>query len=522
MKNINSYLKNDFVIVLILVTLAFILRIINVNHSLWLDESYSAYIVNLNWIKAWQQIKGDAHPPLYYILLKSWNICFGNSPLSLRMLSIIFGVMCVPITYFLAKSLFNIQKLALYTGLLYSISPVFIYYSQEIRSYSLLMLLSLSTSLAFIKLLYFNHRYKWGFLYCLFGISIIYTHYYGIFVLFSHSLYLIFLKIKRKQARNFFFLLSLFGIIAICYIPWVPTIIKQVECKNLSKKNHLLAYSWKESIAYDPAYKKPPFNFKSLAYDTIANTGSFLGIYPSEKALFLILQSIPFALLLFRWIALLHKSSARLIFIFCSCLIPFLIPVAISACLGSSVIARRYLVQGAIFFPIGIVSALLPNKVRQYYAITHLLVFVIMLENFCGIPRIYHPSIRGEYNKAAKFIMDNYHEGDVVIFNACYIQVPFDYYFNQYQKNINATGFPITVYSWWNSQFCKRWGGPVITWEMLFSFIQRYQSVRRIWLVAAEEVFYDKHKKLRYYLKQKFRKILQRRFENCEIILYYR
>jgi len=117
------------------------LRLISVNQSLWLDEATSALVAKMSIGDMFTRfLPGDFHPPLYYLILKFWASIFGNSEISLRIPSVVFGVATVYVTYLIAKKLFN-QKIGLIASFFLATSGLAIYYSQEARMYSLAALL---------------------------------------------------------------------------------------------------------------------------------------------------------------------------------------------------------------------------------------------------------------------------------------------------------------------------------------------------------------------------------------------
>jgi uncharacterized membrane protein len=138
--------------VLVITTLGAALRfycILFAEQDLQLDESYSVYANSLPIREGWNFISNDTHPPLYWLILKAWTYWFGDSLTILRMPSVLFGLMTVPMVYYLANSLFN-RRAAFFAMLLTAISPVLIYYSNEIRSYSLLILMVTLSTILFV------------------------------------------------------------------------------------------------------------------------------------------------------------------------------------------------------------------------------------------------------------------------------------------------------------------------------------------------------------------------------------
>ncbi|PJC28152.1 hypothetical protein CO054_01755, partial [Candidatus Shapirobacteria bacterium CG_4_9_14_0_2_um_filter_39_11] len=65
--------------ILIIIFVALILRLVNLNQSLWLDEAVQAITARQNFSYIFQDIAGDFHPPLYHFLMHFWVRFFGNS-----------------------------------------------------------------------------------------------------------------------------------------------------------------------------------------------------------------------------------------------------------------------------------------------------------------------------------------------------------------------------------------------------------------------------------------------------------
>ncbi|OGM13529.1 hypothetical protein A3A76_03615 [Candidatus Woesebacteria bacterium RIFCSPLOWO2_01_FULL_39_23] len=124
----------------LLLLVAFVLRLISVNQSLWLDEAIGANLVKnetINRVLLHFPLH-DNHPPLYYLILKLWTGLFGYSELSIRLPSIIFGVLTVYITYLIAGKFIKHSKsiFPIFSAFLIATSQFHIYYSQEARMYS--------------------------------------------------------------------------------------------------------------------------------------------------------------------------------------------------------------------------------------------------------------------------------------------------------------------------------------------------------------------------------------------------
>ena len=80
--------------------------------------------------------------PLYFFLLRGWIAATGTSEYAMRFLSLVCGVLCVPLVYALGRRLFDRQT-GLFAALLAAISPYLIWYSQEVKMYALVSALAL-------------------------------------------------------------------------------------------------------------------------------------------------------------------------------------------------------------------------------------------------------------------------------------------------------------------------------------------------------------------------------------------
>jgi mannosyltransferase len=104
--------------------------------SLWYDETVSAYLASKSIPELIAHTAGDIHPPGYYLLLHLWTRLAGSSEFALAFFSLFFGVLLIPLTYSLARRLMG-RTVALWSALLVAVSPYNLWYSQEVRMYTL-------------------------------------------------------------------------------------------------------------------------------------------------------------------------------------------------------------------------------------------------------------------------------------------------------------------------------------------------------------------------------------------------
>ncbi|MFQ5595864.1 MAG: glycosyltransferase family 39 protein, partial [Anaerolineae bacterium] len=110
---------------------------------LW-DEGWSIGLGRLPLSEIARITALDVHPPLYYVLLKGW-LTFGRHEFVTRFLSVMAGVLTVPLGYHAGRH-WRGKGVGLLTALYLTIAPPLIYYSQITRMFALcVMFLMLGT-----------------------------------------------------------------------------------------------------------------------------------------------------------------------------------------------------------------------------------------------------------------------------------------------------------------------------------------------------------------------------------------
>lgn len=134
--------------VLLGILLATTLRLGNLGRwSLWYDETVSVYLAQLPLRAMLDHTAGDIHPPGYYALLHLWQLLVQPTPAHgleylYGFVSVAAGVAGLALLYVIGRSIFGATPalVALWLG---AINPFQIWYSQEVRMYTLGALLAL-------------------------------------------------------------------------------------------------------------------------------------------------------------------------------------------------------------------------------------------------------------------------------------------------------------------------------------------------------------------------------------------
>jgi uncharacterized membrane protein len=261
-------------------------------------------------------LPGDFHPPLYYILMKYWVAIFGNSEISLRIPSIIFGLATIYMIYLIGKKIFS-EKTGLLTSILLATSGLAIYYSQEARMY---MMAAFLVSAAFYLFL----ERKW-IIFSLVLMLIGMTDYVSLFII------PVFFIIDRKYWKKI--ILSFIPLI-LSFIIWLPIFIKQLA-SGISMAGsswwNILGLPTFKNIALIPVkfmFGRVRLNDKNLYTTVVILMGGLFGflLYKSIKASKILWMWLIFPILL--GVIISFKVPTLTYFRYLFCLAPFYLLLA--------------------------------------------------------------------------------------------------------------------------------------------------------------------------------------------------
>ena len=187
-------------IIFLLVLVAFALRLYRLDYQpLRGDESFTIQFSghSLSWLLP-NIASVEPNPPLYYFLLHYWMQVLGQSEFVTRFVSLLFGVLSVPLIYLLGKSLGHPAVGAL-SALLMAINPFQIWHAQDVRNYTLWPALSIA-GLVFLLHALQEGKIRYWAGYAGMTLLTLYTHYYDLFMLLFQNLFvLILLVIGRRR-----------------------------------------------------------------------------------------------------------------------------------------------------------------------------------------------------------------------------------------------------------------------------------------------------------------------------------
>ncbi len=129
------------------------------------------------------------HTPGFYQALFVWAKVFGEDEIYvLRLLPVLFGVLCLPAFFWLTYELVGERGPACLATLMLCLSPLHVCYSQELREYSLFTLIFTLSSAAFLRGFRVGGKVSWS-IYLLCILIGVYCTFLTLLVIVSHLLF---------------------------------------------------------------------------------------------------------------------------------------------------------------------------------------------------------------------------------------------------------------------------------------------------------------------------------------------
>ncbi len=465
--------------------------------TLWLDEAFSVWLARhpLGEMLAWIA-RLDQHPPLYYMLLHFWIRLVGDGPAAVRLLSALLSTLAIPAVYCLGRRLLGPTGGVL-AALILALSPFHVRFAQETRMYALL---TLNASLALLALTHLRRGPRPGAApgtarawigYVVFTAATMLTHHTALLFLLAVNLFALGsvlwrrLRIPHAPSLTSWLLAQL--AVLMLWSPWLTAFIGQAA--GVEREFWIPAPTFAAVIAALKTFLSdmlPPLAGRSdLIWAGYVVLGG-LGIAALRKrgpvlALLVVLFLTPIG-------GELLVSLRRPVF-YDRTLIWATIPLYLVLAAGIAHLRRRPFVVAAL----GLVVTANAASLHEYYA------------NFQ----------KEEWDRAAGYVAARADDDDLLLFNATWVQIPFDYYFRAYGRTLAERGAPTDLFA-----------RGVLEPKMTESDLPRLRALlagqRRVWLIYSHNWYTDPQGLIPAALAQEFALSEMRRFVGLEVRLYER
>ena len=477
--------------VLTVIFLGAVLRLFRLGHqSLWFDEVRSVERAS----QSLEVIVTSHAQRLIHYLLLHWSLLLGNSEFWIRLHAAILGMAFLLVLYVTARELFD-HRVAVLGALLAAISPFHVWYSQEARNYSDLMLFSLVSTYFLVRALKTSRALFW----IAYGISLLLavaSHRVGLSTVAFHIAVVVGVWVWRR--------------------PKIASLVPLVLAMSLSSVYAAIGiwtrYEGAADILSTQVGFPKPSTILSLPYTFYAFTVGF-SLGPSVSELHwdptpsAIVPHLPLVLLvaalfggaMLLGLARLARTPSKLMFLLGYLTIPILIAYLISE-ISDFTFNVRYASAAVPAYYMILAFGLKEGRARPLgWVLTPavLAVFAVSLTNYYFEPVYWKEDMRS----AARFIEAHEDQGDVII--AVGNTLPLEYYY-QGSQPIRSIGPPATL----SDQAVQ---------EVLEKMISNHT---RAWLVLSRAWQADPDARVAAFLDGTYRLRVSREFAGVDLSLY--
>jgi uncharacterized membrane protein len=405
-------------LLILILAFAVIVRIINLGaESLWLDEASSVALAHLPLAGIIDLVaREDVHPPLYYLILHYWVMLVGDSEVAVRLLSVLFAALSIPVIHRVASLLFD-RWTGLLSALLLSVSLLHIVFSQEARMYALLCLLSLLSFYFLLRLLQGDESAPVFTGYVVSTALLPYTQVYGWFIIAAENLFFLSLYLLACGAfhRLFKRWVLVQALVVALFLPWLPLMMRQISRVQQS--------------FWIPA---PSLRLLGLTLSEYVFSNSLLWIYPLLIALCIISHrglnrrgvdtdsqaSAPASR------AAWFSGRYKIYFLLTWLLVPVLVPFMLSYFMRP-IFLPKYTIAALPAFVILAARGLMDIRFALARA---LLIGLILYLSLAGLRGYWGTQRKEDWRDAVGYFNQMAKPNDLVLLYPSFSQPPFDYY----------------------------------------------------------------------------------------------
>jgi mannosyltransferase len=306
----------------------------------WPDEAVTAGLLRLDLGDLLTAMSTtESTPPLYYVLARAWSVAFGTGEVGLRSLSALFGTLTIPVAYAIGAELAS-RRAGLAAAALTAASPALVWYSQEARSYALVILLG-ALSLLFVARASRREGGREPAWWAVTALLALLTHYFAVFLVVGEAIWLLATQRRRRSAA------AAVAAVAAGGAALLPLAVHQSRQGNLdfigeTPLGTRLVYSAEEFLAGPTAERlEPAAVLAAVAVLAALVLAAAAGGSVRRTALLLV------ALALAGIAAPVALDLAGLDYLLGRNLMPLWIPLAVAVALGIATTGRRRLGIGA-------------------------------------------------------------------------------------------------------------------------------------------------------------------------------
>jgi DNA-binding beta-propeller fold protein YncE/4-amino-4-deoxy-L-arabinose transferase-like glycosyltransferase len=449
-------------LVALVTVLALLLRLLFLaGNSFWYDEILSVRRARLGWAAFWDLINGVPPMTLYYVLLRYW-LALGDSDLVVRLLSVIPAVATVPLVYLLGTRLFGV-RVGLIAVLLLTVNAFHIQYSQEARSYSLLMFFVTLSSYFFVRGIERPSRGNWvG--YILASALAFYSHHFAALALFAHAASLPFLPGQHMPWKK----LVVSGAAIALVLFWPMGFNSILEFNQLSGSGFSAEADLSSTLNWRPELS--PNDIYRFALDITGSGGNLLLLAYLVPLVVACIAAVR------TWVSLrVSYEGWKYAFLISWLFLPIFLTIVFSI-LVTPVFISRYLIISLT--PLVLLVAIGIPVAQRLPLISAAAVVVILMFSAQGAYSYYTEFEKQDWRGVARFIASEWQPGDGMLYYVPWMDQVLDYYLQEARVGPSEMRSVVSKRGWTDLTRPSNTGP---TREAIAEFLP--DEYNRIWLV---------------------------------------
>jgi mannosyltransferase len=190
--------------------------------SFWLDETTSVRQALLSIPGMLAGMSDNVHPPLFHTLLHYWIVLFGPTEVVVRAFAVTWGIVAIPLVYWAAKAVYS-RRVGLIATAIVALSPFFIWYAQEARMYTMMLVFALLSTGAMWRALQ-RDRAGWWALYAVATAAGLMTQYFFAFLVLGQAAFMLLEQENRRRRPMLGWIASLI-VASLPLVWWAPQVL---------------------------------------------------------------------------------------------------------------------------------------------------------------------------------------------------------------------------------------------------------------------------------------------------------
>lgn len=217
----------------LLLLAALVLLSVVASRSLWIDELFTLQVAGESDLGRLidRCIETERRPPLHYLVMYAWLRLTGDSEVALRLPSVFFALLSLPLLGRLARTLGS-GRLGVWPAAVLAAMPTFVLYSRMVRAYSMALALGLLSTILFLVAIQRPSRRAWA-AYIVASAALLYTDYAVISLILAQNLYVAYLMLRRRGAPRLSAWLASQAALALAFAPWLLVLVSQSQRAKL-------------------------------------------------------------------------------------------------------------------------------------------------------------------------------------------------------------------------------------------------------------------------------------------------